>query len=697
MTKVMTPFPPSWQDEFPNVKLLNLDAVAGIPEDDRFNVLYVRVSTEEQSKRGYSIQEQGPIALTFASDKEWNTHPVVVIIDDGQSATIGWKEPDKKTQRYRVGFTRLHELIRAGRVANILAAYIDRLSRNDYFTQALTHDCRYYGTRIHADEKEDLQTDDNALLWTVNGAVASETARGTKRKVTDNVKRRVSEGLPPGTVPYGWKHHHLTEEEVAQHLRPWVETNEEQKKWVLRMREWFLSGLTAGQIATKLEACGAPTATGKSHWSKTVVISILLNPFHAGKFRHKDKLIDGRHAQCAFWGMDDHEEMLRIYERRNTCRHSFEHSDRHLLGGLINCGTCGAPLRYGNDDRHKGGPRYYCENGCPRIRARVDLVDKYVLQSLKELVAHPLALTMVEQEAEAILRVELGDDTELIKRLESQRKGLKRALKRAYDGWCREKASDDAYNSEKQELDAEMKLVEGELAEHAGRRHRRDELVHRLKEVVETVRDFDGIWGDLERRERREVLHLVSERLVLENQDSTAVLKVKLFFLDEKEFALPSYRHASAWKIGGFQGLLATWLACAKLRLDGLSNREIADKRGLDIRTVCGYWGELKKTMRVDSRDEALELLRPHLEAMDPDLLMRERHGRALGNDRPLTDRETGALLARLETGDFEAAARKLGVTRSCFNSRLNNAYRKLGASKFDEALAKARERGIAV
>src|ERR1035437_6781374 len=107
------------QTEFPTQKFLDVSAVAKLPKDQRFTVLYLRVSTDEQSKTGFSMQDQGPIALKWAEDKEWHKYPVVVITDDGESASNGWKEPDKKREPYRRGFTKLHELIREYRVANV--------------------------------------------------------------------------------------------------------------------------------------------------------------------------------------------------------------------------------------------------------------------------------------------------------------------------------------------------------------------------------------------------------------------------------------------------------------------------------------------------------------------------------------------------------------------------------------------------
>ena len=99
--------------------------------------------------------------------------------------------------------------------------------------------------------------------------------------------------------------------------------------------------------------------------------------------------------------------------------------------------------------------------------------------------------------------------------------------------------------------------------------------------------------------------------------------------------------------------------------------------------------------MGITDLQKALEELSPDLEQIDPELLMRDKHGNGKGNDNPLSDKELGALLARLETGDFAMAAKTLGVTRSCFNSRLNGAYRKLGVRTFEDAVKVARTRGI--
>jgi hypothetical protein len=110
-----------------------------------------------------------------------------------------------------------------------------------------------------------------------------------------------------------------------------------------------------------------------------------------------------------------------------------------------------------------------------------------------------------------------------------------------------------------------------------------------------------------------------------------------------------------------------------------MSNHEIAESRGLDIRTLGTYWSALTKSMGVDSLADAVALLRPELSRMDPDLLTRQRRGTAKGDNRRLSAKESGALAAHLEAGDSDKAARMLRITRSCFSSRLCRAQAKLG------------------
>jgi site-specific DNA recombinase len=95
--------------------------------------LYVRVSTNEQGERGFSIPEQERELRAHAQREGW--HVVDVIVDEGHSGAVG----------VRPGLDRIMELAEAREIELVLAKKRDRLFRDRYirigYERALLEHC----------------------------------------------------------------------------------------------------------------------------------------------------------------------------------------------------------------------------------------------------------------------------------------------------------------------------------------------------------------------------------------------------------------------------------------------------------------------------------------------------------------------------------------------------------------------------
>ena len=81
--------------------------------------IYVRVSTEEQAKEGYSIRAQIQKLKDYSRIKEWNVYKVYA--DEGISG---------KNIKDRPAIVELIDDLKNGRINNVLVFKIDRLTRN---------------------------------------------------------------------------------------------------------------------------------------------------------------------------------------------------------------------------------------------------------------------------------------------------------------------------------------------------------------------------------------------------------------------------------------------------------------------------------------------------------------------------------------------------------------------------------------
>lgn len=234
-------------------------------------VIYGRVSTDEQAKRGFSIPSQLEQCRAYCNRYGY---PIGLELTDDESGAI----------LARDGITRLRELVRAGAVRRVVVWRQDRLARDElgYFT--LRSEFRKHGVEIHAINRGGKVDGLYASLEAVLDAdekdrIRERTMRGRKDKATRG--KIVGNGPAPfGYVRRG-EGEHITweiDEEAAQVVR-----------LIFQMHAREL--LSPAEIAARLTTQQAPTpstqrqsARRSSRWNRESVRWILRNPSYAGTF-----------------------------------------------------------------------------------------------------------------------------------------------------------------------------------------------------------------------------------------------------------------------------------------------------------------------------------------------------------------------------------------------------------------------------
>jgi len=132
--------------------------------------------------------------------------------------------------------------------------------------------------------------------------------------------------------------------------------------------------------------------------------------------------------------------------------------------------------------------------------------------------------------------------------------------------------------------------------------------------------------------------------------------------------------------------LTKTELAVLELLNLGLTNQEIASKRGTTVGTIKWYLNQIFSKLQVRNRVEALACAGQHLVA-DPIELEGPRRGATL---IPLSEFEVDILsLVQLGLTDREIAS-SLALTKATTRSRISRIFAKLQARNRIEALTRA-------
>lgn len=354
-------------------------------------VIYLRVSTEEQHQRGYSIPEQRAACLAKARAlaESHGTEPEVFEFTDTVSGD--WLE--------RPALDQVREFIRQRPVDYFICLDPDRFSRKLVNQLLIAEEIERAGCRLEFVQHEYRPDPEGQAFFAVRGIfsqlekakILERTSRGKRGKIAAG-------GIPHAFLPYGYRWIHKAPRGTSP-----LDPDPETAPWVRRMYEWCTEGLTPQAIARRLTALGVPPPRSRrKEWHRSTVATILRNPVYRGEARLNRLDAAGIQALRQFPAEWRRKRGLKLTSRvrpreewravkvpplvdPGTWQQAQAALDRHRrvrgqgadrwLRGLARCGICGSAVYYGS--RGKGGRQYMtCRNRFRHGPGRCGLPNK---------------------------------------------------------------------------------------------------------------------------------------------------------------------------------------------------------------------------------------------------------------------------------------------------------------------------------
>jgi len=293
--------------------------------------IYVRVSTEEQAKEGYSIRAQVEKLKSYIEIKDWSFYKVYA--DEGISG---------KNITDRPAMNELIADVKAGRVNNVLVYKIDRLTRStrdliDLTELFINHKCTFNSLM----ESIDTKTASGRMFLKIIGIFAEFERENIIERISLACEKKVREGYTLGafTTSYGYDR---APGEKVQVINP------EEAEIVREIYAMYLNGnMSFNQIARNLNHRNIRTKLGAT-WSQTTIGQMFRNPNYIGKVRYgmedKDRYLEaeGKHepiiSEELFYAAQ--KKLERIKKKQFT---KWPKED-HYYSGTIYCGECGKKL-----------------------------------------------------------------------------------------------------------------------------------------------------------------------------------------------------------------------------------------------------------------------------------------------------------------------------------------------------------------
>lgn len=425
---------------------------------------YVRVSTSQQAKEGYSLGAQ-EVQIKSYIEKEGG-RKLVKIYQDVMSGT----------KADRPALNSLMRDAEAGIFQEVVVIAFDRFGRSTQ--DLLLNVSKLKELKVNfvsLREKIDLNTAVGKFFLTVLAAIAELEIAIKKERVEDVRAERLKEGkLVGGQVPFGFERGKNGE----------IVRNEEQIEAYLKIVELCLEGKSNDKIAEFLNDRGYETKKSGMRWHSSVVSKILRNRAYCDGFFMINKWVWD--AKKGGWKQRPESEQEKCSlgepviskETFSAIRKSVESrtagrgraTKRWMLAGLLKC-TCGA---FFTSQESKWGRYYRCNNRCASACRRTTsqkcmmplldagIVEEKVWSRIKEYVTEPgLILEELSGKAEKDkLRERLETEIDSLSSQFEKVKSSQLKLSRKFTGG---KMEEDIFDVQYKELRSQRERIETEL------------------------------------------------------------------------------------------------------------------------------------------------------------------------------------------------------------------------------------------
>ncbi|MCM3573334.1 recombinase family protein [Mesobacillus subterraneus] len=282
--------------------------------------IYIRVSTEEQAKEGYSISAQKQKLKAYCIAQGWEVSGVYV--DEGISAK------DMK----RPQLQQMIKDIKAGEIDCVLVYRLDRLTRSvlDLYKLLETfekHDCKFKS----ATEVFETTTALGRMFITIVAAMAQWERENTGERVSMGFHEKVRQGKYALNFRlFGYDLDLKTGK---------LSINEEEAKIVRLIVHLYLKeGMGANRICKYLNERNIKTRNGNT-WGDKGIIQILKSPVYYGTIQYGTATSEG--AAPAIIDKETHDLIQKTLELRRN-KNPKEISSDYIFSGLLRCNDCGS-------------------------------------------------------------------------------------------------------------------------------------------------------------------------------------------------------------------------------------------------------------------------------------------------------------------------------------------------------------------
>ncbi len=405
-------------------------------EEKKIAGIYIRVSTEDQAREGFSLPEQEKRLRAMCEYKGYEIYKVYK--DAGISAKTGNKRP---------AFEELKEDIVNKKCNTIVVLKLDRLTRSVYDWENIMKFLEENNAYLDCANDDINTTNANGrmvarLLTTVSQNEIERTSERTKIGLAGAIKV----GNIPNKAPFGYKH--VNKKLVIDPLT---------KDEVIRIFNLYFEGNSYQTIAN---IYNEEKVFGKTNWCDSTILRILENEIYKGDYVHGKKTNHPTYYENVVEPLVSKElwEECQVQKRKNS--RNYKRDKEYLFLQKLRCPKCSRILG-GNATRKKNGKVYYyyqC-NVC-----KITIKETKIEDAVKTLLADILEYdNAVNEFFLPVLKSKIDNPKEELSKELKKLNNKKERIKKAYIDSL---FTEEEFKEETKIIEEQLELINSKLLEN---------------------------------------------------------------------------------------------------------------------------------------------------------------------------------------------------------------------------------------
>ena len=475
-------------------------------ENKKICGLYMRVSTEDQAREGFSLSEQKERLKAFCKFKEYEIKDYYE--DAGISAKTGNERPE---------FIRLVEDIKSGKINTIVSFKLDRISRSIFDWENIMKTLEKYNADIVC-VNDDINTPsaNGKMISRIMMSVSQNEIERTSERTKVGLAGAIKQGHIPARAPLDYKH-------IDKKLVPDSLT----KDIVIRIYNLYFEGKSYFNIATIFNE---EKVLGKTNWCDTGILRIIANEVYKGDYVHGKRTNHPTYYKDVVEPIVSKElwESCQVQKKKN--QKNYMRTQTYIFLQKLKCPKCGRILAGGASHKIKSDKWYFyyrCEN------CKNNIHENKIEEHIKTLLADILEYDNVVNEFFLPVLKSKVDNPKI--ELENELKKLNNKKERIRKAYIDELFTEEEFKQETKLIENQIEIINSKILENSQTEQlnftmedillKRDmDFINKLKLPI-TYYAFNDNWDLLDRQTKADIVMRYIDDIELEFKNSIYMVK----------------------------------------------------------------------------------------------------------------------------------------------------------------------------